>query len=129
VRWELRLRAAERGVFKAVQMRRLLAEAGLVVSAGKMSALWSATPVSVRLDDLQVLCRVLGCDAAGLLVADPPPGLAPAVGVSDGAGAAASAGSAGRSAPAPASAVTSPAISGRLGEGAGAAVRPSLPPV
>ncbi|MER6160320.1 helix-turn-helix transcriptional regulator [Streptomyces sp. NPDC001868] len=79
VRWELRLRAAERGVFKAVEMRRLLAEAGLEISAGKMSVLWSATvaPVSVRLDDLAVLCRVLRCDAAGLLVLDPPAGRAP----------------------------------------------------
>ncbi|MFI8642738.1 helix-turn-helix domain-containing protein [Streptomyces chartreusis] len=76
VRWELRLRAAECGVFKAVEMRRLLAAAGLEISAGKMSALWSTTvaPVSVRLDDLEVICRVLGCDAAGLLVLDPVPG-------------------------------------------------------
>jgi len=77
VRWQLRLRAAERGVFKAVEMRRLLAEAGLEISAGKMSALWSTTvaPVSIRLDDLEVICRVLGCDAAGLLVLDPAPDL------------------------------------------------------
>ncbi|MFF9273374.1 helix-turn-helix domain-containing protein [Streptomyces rochei] len=77
MRWQLRLRAAERGVFKAVEMRRLLAEAGLRISTGKMSALWSATvaPVSVRLDDLEVICRVLGCDAAGLLaLEDPLPG-------------------------------------------------------
>ncbi|MFD3344398.1 helix-turn-helix domain-containing protein [Streptomyces anthocyanicus] len=69
MRWQLRLRAAECGVFRAVEMRRLLAGAGLRVSAGKMSVLWSATvaPVSVRLDDLEVICRVLGCDAAGLL--------------------------------------------------------------
>ncbi|WP_333740745.1 helix-turn-helix domain-containing protein, partial [Streptomyces sp. IBSBF 2806] len=76
LRWELRLRAAERGVFKAVEMRRLLAGAGLEVSAGKMSGLWSATraPVSVRLDDLEVICRVLDCDPAALLVLDPAPG-------------------------------------------------------
>ncbi|RDD83899.1 helix-turn-helix transcriptional regulator [Streptomyces parvulus] len=76
MRWQLRLRAAECGVFTAVEMRRLLAEAGLRISVGKMSALWSATvaPVSVRLDDLEVICRVLGCDAAGLLALDPLPG-------------------------------------------------------
>ncbi|MFF2363808.1 helix-turn-helix domain-containing protein [Streptomyces sp. NPDC058122] len=75
MRWELRLRAAERGVFKAVEMRRLLAQAGLKVSAGKMSALWSTTvaPVSIRLDDLEVLCRVLRCDPAALLVSEHPP--------------------------------------------------------
>ncbi|MFE5143598.1 helix-turn-helix domain-containing protein [Streptomyces fagopyri] len=76
MRWQLRLRAAERGVFKAVETRRLLAQAGLPVSAGKMSALWSTTvtPVSIRLDDLDIICRVLGCDAAGLLVQAPRPG-------------------------------------------------------
>ncbi|KAF5991784.1 helix-turn-helix domain-containing protein [Streptomyces mirabilis] len=76
MRWQLRLRAAERGVFKAVEMRRLLAQAGLPISAGKMSALWSTAvaPVSIRLDDLDIICRVLGCDAAGLLVLDPAPG-------------------------------------------------------
>ncbi|MGW0799609.1 helix-turn-helix domain-containing protein [Streptomyces sp. NPDC002692] len=75
MRWQLRLRAAERGVFKAVEMRRPLAQAGLPVSAGKMSALWSTTvtPVSIRLDDLDIICRVLGCDAAGLPVQDLPP--------------------------------------------------------
>ncbi|MFF3968081.1 helix-turn-helix domain-containing protein [Streptomyces griseorubiginosus] len=75
MRWELRLRAAERGVFTAVEMRRMLAQAGLLISAGKMSALWSATvaPVSVRLDDLEVLCRVLRCDPAALLVPEQPP--------------------------------------------------------
>ncbi|MFE1029994.1 helix-turn-helix domain-containing protein [Streptomyces sp. NPDC058818] len=82
MRWQLRLRAAERGVFTAVEMRRLLAAAGLQVSAGKMSALWSTTvaPVSVRLDDLEVICRVLGCDAAGLLALDcvPAPPARPA---------------------------------------------------
>jgi hypothetical protein len=72
----LRLRAAERGIFRAVEIRRLLAEAGLEISVGKMSAPWSATVplVSVR---LQVLCEVLDCDTAGLLVLDTPAGWAP----------------------------------------------------
>ncbi|MFF3420407.1 helix-turn-helix domain-containing protein [Streptomyces sp. NPDC002698] len=75
MRWQLRLREAERGVFKAVEMRRLPAAAGLTISAGKMSVLWSTgvAPVSIRLDDLEIICRVLGCDAAGLLVLDPAP--------------------------------------------------------
>ncbi|MET9128110.1 XRE family transcriptional regulator [Streptomyces sp. NPDC004528] len=66
MRWQLRLRAAERGVFKAVEMRRLLAQAGLPVSTGKMSARWSTTvtPGPIRRDDLDIICRVLGRDAA-----------------------------------------------------------------
>ena len=35
--WNLRLKAAERGIWKSAQMRRLLADAGLDLSAGKMS--------------------------------------------------------------------------------------------
>ncbi|WP_079075869.1 helix-turn-helix domain-containing protein [Streptomyces griseorubiginosus] len=77
MRWELRPRAAERGVFTAVEMRRQLTQAGLLISAGKMSALWSATvaPVSVRRDDLEVLCWVLRCGPGALLVPERPPGL------------------------------------------------------
>ncbi|MER6958896.1 helix-turn-helix transcriptional regulator [Streptomyces sp. NPDC000618] len=125
MRWELRLRAAERGVFKAVEMRRLLAEAGLETSAGKMSALWSATaaPVSVRLDDLQVLCRVLGCDAAGLLVLDTPVGRSPQP-----AGPGPAAGGAGAWAGGRPAAGLGAAVLGE-GHGGGGVVRPSLPPV
>src|SRR5258708_21210636 len=49
----------------------MLAEAGLVISAGKMSNLWSGQPVTIRLDDLEVLCEVLGCEPGDLLVREP----------------------------------------------------------
>ena len=71
MRWNLRLKAAERGIWKSAEMRRRLAEAGLEFSAGKMSALWSGTPTSVRLDDLDVICAVLECDPAELLIVEP----------------------------------------------------------
>lgn len=71
MRWNLRLKAAERGIWKSAEMRRRLAEAGLEFSAGKMSALWSGTPTSVRLDDLDVICDVLECSPAELLVPEP----------------------------------------------------------
>jgi putative transcriptional regulator len=71
VRWNLRLKAAERGIWKSTEMRRLLADAGLEISAGKMSALWTGTPTMIRLDDLDVICAVLGCDPAALLIAEP----------------------------------------------------------
>lgn len=67
----LRLRAAERGIWKSNEMRRRLAEAGLEISAGKMSALWTSTPVTVRLDDLDVICSVLDCSPADLLTPEP----------------------------------------------------------
>lgn len=71
MRWNLRLKAAERGIWKSAEMRRRLADAGLEFSAGKMSALWSGTPTSVRLDDLDVICAVLECDPAELLIPEP----------------------------------------------------------
>jgi putative transcriptional regulator len=65
------MKAAERGIWKSTEMRRLLAEAGLEISAGKMSALWTTTPTSVRLDDLDVICAVLQCDPAELMICEP----------------------------------------------------------
>ena len=70
MRWNLRLTAAERGIWKSTDMRRQLADAGLVISAGKMSALWTGTPTSVRLDDLDVICAVLECAPSDLLVCE-----------------------------------------------------------
>jgi putative transcriptional regulator len=71
VRWNLRMKAAERGIWKSTEMRRLLAEAGLEISAGKMSALWTGTPTTIRLDDLDVICSVLSCTPTDLLVCEP----------------------------------------------------------
>lgn len=70
MQWNLRMKAAERGIWKSTELRRLLAEAGLEISAGKMSMLWTSTPTTVRLDDLDVICTVLGCTPADLLVVD-----------------------------------------------------------
>jgi putative transcriptional regulator len=71
VLWNMRLKAAERGIWKSTEMRRLLTEAGLELSAGKMSALWAGTPTTIRLDDLDVICAVLDCDPAALLILEP----------------------------------------------------------
>src|SRR5947209_19432086 len=66
-----RLKAAERSIWKSTEMRRRLAEAGLEISAGKMSALWTGTPTSIRLDDLDVICAVLGAAPSDLLICEP----------------------------------------------------------
>jgi DNA-binding Xre family transcriptional regulator len=71
MQWNLRMAAAQRGIWRAADLRRLLAEAGLEISGGKMSYLWSGQPISVRLDDLEVICRVLDCQPDDLLVRDP----------------------------------------------------------
>ena len=61
MRWNLRLAAAHRGIWKASELQAMLAEHGLVISAGKMSGWWSGHPASVKLDDLDVICAVLDC--------------------------------------------------------------------
>jgi DNA-binding Xre family transcriptional regulator len=63
--------AAERGIWKSTEMRRRLSDAGLAVSAGKMSALWTGTPTTIRLDDLDVICSVLECAPGDLLICEP----------------------------------------------------------
>ena len=71
MQWNLRLKAAERGIWKSAEMRRLLADAGLEISAGKMSALWAGTPTTIRLEDLDVICAVLDCEPTALLIREP----------------------------------------------------------
>jgi DNA-binding Xre family transcriptional regulator len=71
MRWNLRLAAANRGVWKASELQAKLAEHGLVISAGKMSGLWSGHPASIKLDDLDVICAVLGCGVDELLIPEP----------------------------------------------------------
>ena len=71
MKWNLRLAAANRGIWKASELQRLLAERGMVVSAGKMSGLWSGQPNTVKLDELDVICAVLGCEVGELLLPEP----------------------------------------------------------
>jgi DNA-binding Xre family transcriptional regulator len=71
MRWNLRLAAANRGIWKASELQRMLAERGLVISAGKMSGLWSGNPNVVKLHDLGVICAVLGCGVEELLILEP----------------------------------------------------------
>jgi putative transcriptional regulator len=71
MRWNLRMKAAEAGIWKSTEMRRRLAEAGLEISAGKMSSLWIGNPTTIRLDDLDVICAVLECQPTDLLIPEP----------------------------------------------------------
>jgi hypothetical protein len=36
-----------------------------------MSALWTGTPTTIRLEDLDVICSVLDCDVMHLLIREP----------------------------------------------------------
>ena len=71
MKWNLRLAAAQREFWKASELHRALAEHGLVISAGKMSGLWSGQPASLKLNDLNVICAVLDCEVDELLTREP----------------------------------------------------------
>ena len=71
VKWNLRLTAANRGIWKASELQKMLADRGMVISAGKMSGLWSGSPNTIRLDELDVICAVLGCEPGELLLPEP----------------------------------------------------------
>ncbi len=71
MKWNLRLAAANRGIWKASELQRLIAARGMMVSAGKMSGLWSGQPNAIKLGELDVICAVLGCGVAELLLPEP----------------------------------------------------------
>ena len=52
----------------------------MVISAGKMSGLWSGQPNTIKLDELDVICAVLGCDVGELLLPEPQTVPEPATG-------------------------------------------------
>ncbi|ELB87642.1 XRE family transcriptional regulator [Rhodococcus wratislaviensis IFP 2016] len=72
MKWNLRLAAANRGIWKASELQRMLADHGLTISAGKMSGMWSTDSLaSIKLADLDVICTVLGCEVGELLIPEP----------------------------------------------------------
>jgi DNA-binding Xre family transcriptional regulator len=71
MKWNLRLAAAQRGIWKASELQRMLADRGLVISTGKMSGLWSGNPASFKGSDLDALCAVLGCGIAEIMIPEP----------------------------------------------------------
>ncbi len=77
MKWNLRLAAANRGIWKASELRRMLAERGIEMSVGKMSGLWSGQPAVLRPDELDAFCAVLGCEISDLITAEPEKAPAP----------------------------------------------------
>ncbi|MEV6902825.1 helix-turn-helix transcriptional regulator [Amycolatopsis sp. NPDC051372] len=71
MKWNLRLAAAQRGIWKASELQRMLAERGVVFSVGKMSGLWSGNPASFKGSDLDALCAVLDCGLEEIMTPEP----------------------------------------------------------
>lgn len=78
IKWRLRMAAAQREVWTAAQLRRLLAErAGLELSSASVSALFAKQPSQVKLDTLAALCTALECTPNDLIGVDTTPVIRP----------------------------------------------------
>ena len=74
ISWRLRMAAAQREVWTAAQLRRLLAErAGLHLSSASVSALFTKQPSQVKLETLAALCTALDCTPNDLIEVDTTP--------------------------------------------------------
>ena len=89
IRWHLRMRMAEKGMFQTSDLVPLLAERGVHLSREQVFRLVTQPPQRLSMDTLAALCDILGCSpndlievevvskqvrkAAGEPVAAPPP--------------------------------------------------------
>lgn len=71
MKWNLRWAAARRDIWRPSDLRAAFEKVGFAPSLSKVAALWSAKPITVRLDDLDMICTALGCTVADLLEAEP----------------------------------------------------------
>lgn len=63
--------AAQRDLWRPTEVLAAFQQVGFTPSLSKVAALWSGTPVTVRLDDLDKMCAALNCTVADLLQAEP----------------------------------------------------------
>jgi DNA-binding Xre family transcriptional regulator len=71
VKWNLRMVAAQRDLWRPTELLEAFKTVGFTPSLSKVAAMWSGTPVTVRLDDLDKICAVLECTVGDLLQAEP----------------------------------------------------------
>jgi len=71
MKWNLRWAAARRDIWRPSQLLVAFEEVGFTPSLSKVAALWSNKPVTVRLDDLDMICTALHCTVADLMEAEP----------------------------------------------------------
>ncbi|MFF2752080.1 helix-turn-helix domain-containing protein [Kitasatospora sp. NPDC058048] len=71
MKWNLRMVAAQRDLWRPTEVLAAFQQVGFNPSLSKVAALWSGQPVTIRLDDLDLICAALGCTVADLLQAEP----------------------------------------------------------
>jgi DNA-binding Xre family transcriptional regulator len=67
IRWHLRLRMAEKGLFQTSDLVPLLAERGIHLSRGQVYKLVTHVPQRLSTDTLAALCDLLGCQPNDLI--------------------------------------------------------------
>jgi DNA-binding Xre family transcriptional regulator len=68
MKWNLRLAAAHRDIWKPSELQRLLATEGLTISAAKAYHLWSGRLQKIDLCDLDTICAALRCGVDEILI-------------------------------------------------------------
>ncbi|MEN8655536.1 helix-turn-helix transcriptional regulator [Streptomyces sp. 21So2-11] len=71
MKWNLRMVAAQRDIWRPVQLLAAFREVGFTPSLSKVAALWGSQPVTVRLEDLDMICAALDCTVADLMQEEP----------------------------------------------------------
>ncbi|WP_301177851.1 helix-turn-helix domain-containing protein [Actinomadura geliboluensis] len=71
MKWNLRWAAARRDIWRPTDLLAAFEQVGFTPSLSKVAALWSSKPITVRLDDLDMICAALDCTVADLLEAEP----------------------------------------------------------
>lgn len=71
MKWNLRWVAARRDIWRPSQLQVAFREVGFNPSLSKVAALWSNKPITIRLDDLDMICTALGCTVGDLMEAEP----------------------------------------------------------
>ena len=71
MKWNLRWAAARRDIWRPSDLLPVFKEVGFTPSLSKVAALWSSKPVTVRLEDLDLICAALDCTVSDLLEAEP----------------------------------------------------------
>ncbi len=67
IRWQLRLRMAEKGLFQTSDLVPLLAERGISLSREQVFRLVTQAPQRLSMDTLAALCDILGCTPNDLI--------------------------------------------------------------
>lgn len=71
MKWNLRWVAAKQDIWRPSDLKTAFEEVGFTPSLSKVCALWSNKPVTVRLDDLDMICAALQCTVEDLMEAEP----------------------------------------------------------